>query len=243
MTMSRRRDATGAAEAAFRRLRDELSLQGGALPALAVLVTSARRGEGRTSVAVGLARAFARTSPGSVVLADFDLLQPSLHRLFDRPAGPGVSEVLRGEVPLESALSPVAGGALLLLRAGAGSEDVGPLLGSAAMVQLMSDLRARAKTVILDSTPVASGPEVHAAAALADGVVLVVRADRTIEREARAACARLRAAGANVVGVVLNAGREQKGGAAALPLHRPAPRRDAVATAEPASRTPGKPSA
>ena len=46
-------------EEAFARLRDEIWVRsGGALPRV-VLVASARRGEGRTSVAAGLGRALA----------------------------------------------------------------------------------------------------------------------------------------------------------------------------------------
>jgi capsular exopolysaccharide synthesis family protein len=236
MTMSRHRRSAQVAEASFRRLRDEICLQAGGPVAQVILVASARRGEGRTTVAWGLARAFARTGSGSVVLADFDLLQPSLSRLLGAASSPGISDVLRGTASPDEALLATAEGSLRLLPAGAQSEDAGLLLASPAMARLLSELRGRSSTVILDSVPVEEGTVVQTIAGHADAAVLVVRANRTLEQDARAAAARLRAAGVDLLGVVLNASRDAASRALPLPAEGSARRRATPATAEPASR-------
>jgi Mrp family chromosome partitioning ATPase len=58
-------------------------------------VTSPRRGDGASTVAVQLAVAAARSNVGSVLLVDADLTRPSLQRVFKLPAQPGFSDVLR----------------------------------------------------------------------------------------------------------------------------------------------------
>jgi receptor protein-tyrosine kinase len=69
-----------------------------------VVVTSARPEDGKSSVVAHLATALAR-SGAWVVAVEADVHRPSLHRLLDvRAAGPGLTEVLRGDISAEDAL-------------------------------------------------------------------------------------------------------------------------------------------
>jgi Mrp family chromosome partitioning ATPase len=62
---------------------------------------------------------------------------------------------------------------------------------------------------VLDSPPVQAGALACTLAAVADGALLVVRAGRTLEREAKQACDRLASVqGATILGLVLNDVRE-----------------------------------
>ena len=69
-----------------------------------VMITSAVGGEGKTSLASHLATSLARSGLRTLLI-DADLRSPSIHRLFDLPLGPGLSEVLRGEVDLADAIA------------------------------------------------------------------------------------------------------------------------------------------
>jgi Mrp family chromosome partitioning ATPase len=124
---------------------------------------------------------------------------------------------LRGKTKATAARQPVEGGAISLLAAGAESQDAIPLLGSPGFAALLSELRSQTM-VVVDAAPLESGPEAEILAAAADGVVLVVCADRTTEQEAQLAAARLSAAaGGPLLGVVLNQARRGEmllGGAA-----------------------------
>jgi succinoglycan biosynthesis transport protein ExoP len=204
--------------AAFDNLRDGICLRIGGLPKV-VVVTSARRGEGRSSIAAGLACAFARIGDRPVVLADFDFRRPALHAAFGCPIAPGASDILRGGAELAAALQPVESGTVLLLSAGGGSQDAIALMSSPAFAALLAELQSRSVAVI-DAPPLESGAEMEILAPAASAVVLVICADRTAEREAQAAVARLSAAGgAPLLGVVLNQARRGdatlSGGAAA----------------------------
>lgn len=72
-----------------------------------VVVTSARPEDGKSSVVAHLSTALAR-SGAWVVAVEADVHRPSLHRLLDvRADGPGLTEVLRGDVAAGDALVSV----------------------------------------------------------------------------------------------------------------------------------------
>jgi len=60
-----------------------------------ILITSAGPGEGKSTVAAGVARAIARSGRTSVVLIDVDHLRPSVHRMFGVDNYRGLGEFLR----------------------------------------------------------------------------------------------------------------------------------------------------
>lgn len=201
--------ANGEGEEVYARLRDEIWVRcGGSFPGI-ILAASAQRGEGRTSVVAELARSVAEALPrGAVLAVDADLRSPGLHRWFGAEVSPGLGDVLAGEVGVEAAITAREGEKVALLPAGDPSRSACLLVASEAMRQLLSSLRERASVVILDSPPMESGPEVRALAAMADRVLVVVRADSTASGDAQNMCEALRRAGSDrVMGVVLNDAR------------------------------------
>ena len=73
-----------------------------------IMITSAVGGEAKTSLAGHLAVSLAR-SGRKTLLIDGDLRNPAVYQLFNVAAGPGLSELLRGEVQLSEALCPAEG--------------------------------------------------------------------------------------------------------------------------------------
>jgi Mrp family chromosome partitioning ATPase len=71
-----------------------------------VLVASAVEGEGKSTTAANLAVAFANAGR-RVVLVDLDFRRPSLHRFFNVPAQPGLTDAVRRSVPLADVVSRV----------------------------------------------------------------------------------------------------------------------------------------
>jgi len=206
MRTHRRAKASVSAGDVYARLRDEIWVRsGGALPGT-LLVSSARRGEGRTSVVVGLARALEdAVSDGAVVLVDSDLRAPRLHEVLGTSAAPGLSDVLAGRSDLDAALQRVDSGRILLLPAGEHAENACMLIASDRMSKLVDELRSRAAIVIFDSPPTERAAEVASLAAMADRILLVVRSDRTEREAALEACGQLCGADkGRILGVVLN---------------------------------------
>ena len=86
----------------FRRLRTNI-LASGVSGAQVVLLTSAKRGEGKSTVSGNLAVTVAQ-SGREVVVVDCDLRLPTVHKLFDLPNKRGLTNVLAGEVSVDEAI-------------------------------------------------------------------------------------------------------------------------------------------
>ena len=85
-----------------------------------VMVSSALKGEGKTLVSSHLAISMAMAG-FKTLLIDADLRCPSLHRLFDLPSSPGLNDLLRDQVDLESVLYSERVPGLSVIPAGHGT--------------------------------------------------------------------------------------------------------------------------
>ena len=94
---------TSAADA-FRAVRTRLRYAHPDRDLRSVLVTSANRGEGKSTVAWQLARVVAIQRNRSVLVLECDLRRPMLARAHGLRAAPGLVEVLGGNVPLSTAV-------------------------------------------------------------------------------------------------------------------------------------------
>lgn len=202
------REDRGRAES-VRQLRTNLgSLRVGQGPpsrAVVVLVTSALRGEGKTTTALDLARSFARAGE-RVLLVEADLRRPVLAKALRVEPVPGLSEVLTGRVELATALRQGADG-LDLLPAGSVPPDPAELLGSDRMATLVATLRSGYDRVLVDTPPVLPVTDAVVCSAFADGVLLVVRWGRTRRAEVSEASRLLGRGRATLLGCVLDGRR------------------------------------
>lgn len=194
-----------AAQLGFVRLRDEICLRAKGGEGQLLVVTSARHGEGRTLVSRGLAEAFGGEADGAeTILVDFDLRHPGIHTRFGLPAAPGVSDCLRGAAEVIEALHPVLPGSLSVLPAGTRSLGATRHMSAPGMSALLKVLRELRATVIIDSPPLEEGIAAQLLASAADAVLLVARSNRTERADLQAAARDLTAAGAVLLGVVVN---------------------------------------
>lgn len=167
-----------------------------------LLVTSARQGEGVTTIARRIALGVSH-SAGDAIVVDTDLrARPT----GARPGLPdaGLAEAIGHGTPLSRLIRKPFHGRLHGLAAGRGAESPTALLASTAFVDVLAELRDRYPWVILDGPPVTLHPETTLLARAADGVVLVVRAEDTRSQVAAQAERTLSRAGANLLGAVLN---------------------------------------
>ncbi len=139
----------------FRILRDGLSFTALRDNPRVVLITSAAPGEGKTRVAVGLARAVAITG-SRVVLVEADLHRPMVVRTLRLEAGGrGLTNALVGGADLSKLIRPVPGvPGLSVLSSGPLTLNVAELLRSASMGIVLSELAAEYDYVILDGPPI-----------------------------------------------------------------------------------------
>lgn len=175
-----------------------------------VLLTSPEAGDGKTTVAFGLA-ACAATSGDRVLVVEADVRQPSLDAVVE--AGPaGLSTVLAGRARLDEALVSVevttggdgVGGSVDLLLAGPAPANPTRLFESEEMEKLLSKAEERYDLVVIDTPPATILPDAVPLTAWVDGVVVVAglgqdKRERLVELRER-----LRQVGAPLVGAIAN---------------------------------------
>jgi len=199
-------EVRGRAES-IRQLRTNLAfLRGAGQPATGadvVVVTSALGGEGKTTTALDLARSTAEAGE-RVLLVEADLRRPTLGTALGLASGPGLSDVLAGQVEVAAAVRPGGVDGLSVLPAGSVPPNPAELLSSPRMADVVAALRSGFDRVLLDATPLLPVTDAVVCAGLADGVLLVVRWGRTSRDEVSEAVTMLEQVHAPVLGSVLN---------------------------------------
>lgn len=200
---SRAARANGASEDA-RRLRSTLMhVTKAATEPITLVVASAVPGEGKTSIALGLADAFGESGQ-RVLLIDGDLRRPQLAQAAGVDGSAGLTDVLTGGASLAQTIRRDATTGIDILAAGAVPSNPGELLASPQMRETIEQARASHDIVLIDSAPLLSTADASTLGEMSDGVVVVARAGATRKSHLASALSSLRNAGANVLGVVLN---------------------------------------
>ncbi len=170
-----------------------------------IVVTSSVPGEGKTTVAVSLARIAARGGL-KVVLVDGDLRRPSVGKAvgLSEELETGLVDVLTNKAPMEECLhkDPLSGAKIIPCVATSVSPS--DILASRAMQNVISGLRETFDLVIIDSAPLLPVHDTRILSTFADAVLLVVRWEKTPRDAAVIAMRILNDGHAPVVGVALN---------------------------------------
>lgn len=189
------------------RTRTGDRLKQSACPVL--LVTSAVPGEGKTTVAVNLAEAFAKKKY-RVVLIDGDLRNPSVLKCIGLPErkGRGIISVLKGQVDVREALLDYRDLPLQILPGTGSVQNPAGFLRSSRMKTLLHVLKEEADLLIIDTPPCGILSDAALFGGLADGAVLVVRQGSTKDREVQRALEFFEDSQIPVCGYVLNGVQE-----------------------------------
>jgi polysaccharide biosynthesis transport protein len=187
---------------AIRNLYTGLLLSGGEQPPKTILVASALPKEGKTSIALSLARMLASTGH-SVVLVDCDLRRPTTHKAFGVHSQPGLIEVLLGRSSVEGILATDPCSGARLVPAGEPVPNPVDLLGSPQMKRFLAWLAEGHDLVILDSPPVLAVSDARVLARMVDQTLFLVRWVDTRRERAIAGWRQLVEAGGKVAGVAL----------------------------------------
>jgi capsular exopolysaccharide synthesis family protein len=205
---------TQAALEPFRILRNGLDFLAVAGDVRVVMVTSAMPGEGKSTVAAGLARAAALAGHG-VILVEADLRRPTFHEQFELgPDARGLTNALVGGGSARELLHPILDGVggLSVLPSGPLPPNSAELLRSPAMDTVLRELSEHADLVILDAPPLL--PVADAQVLLdqphIDACLVVGRAFKTTRDEIRRARSVLERHRLSNIGLVVNGLRESE---------------------------------
>jgi capsular exopolysaccharide synthesis family protein len=185
----------------FRRLKTLLMNQT-EVNAQVIVVTSPGAREGKSAISINLALTFAANENEKTLLVDADLRRPSQADKLQPPPKLGMSEILDGRAELDHAVISLEDSPLEVLPAGGSVSDPVELISSEAAKSLFAELRRRYQRIIVDTPPIIPFTDADAIGALADGVLLVVRAGATPVSGYQQAVSAVTSA--KVLGAVLN---------------------------------------
>lgn len=145
-----------------------------------VLITSAMKGEGKTSTSANIAYTLARDLDEPTLVIDCDFKCPNLHRVLGLNQAPGVAEYFSGTNRLlESCLQKIPDLPLWCMTVG----DVGrypvPLAKLQNLSSMLELMTSRYRFIILDAPPVLPLADVNVLTGLAQIVLMVVRSGVT----------------------------------------------------------------
>ncbi len=177
------------------------NIQMAVTPLKSVMVTSAVTGEGKTTLAMGLALSAAR-SQQRVLLIDADLRNPTLHEQLGLSNVKGLTALLASaEMPLPVNVS-LGGAQVDILPAGPLSHDPVRLLNSHRMKELTAEFERQYDLVVFDTSAVLGRVDALQIASLCKGVVLVSRLDQITQADLTQATTLL--SRVNALGIVAN---------------------------------------
>lgn len=168
-----------------------------------LLVTSSVPGDGKSLTATNLAITMAMGG-ARVLLIDADLRKGALQKRLDITADTGLTEVFLQGTDWRKAVKPTAVENLFLLPRGMHTQRSSEFFIGPLMEKLLKETAEAYEYVVIDTAPVMAADDVTSLAPRVDGVLFVVRAEKTSARVARAALTMLYQRKANVLGLVFN---------------------------------------
>lgn len=187
----------------FRSLRTSLLLSRLGVKVKVIAITSAMPDEGKTTTAVCLMRVMAMAGD-RVILIDGDLRKRAVSRAIagDEP-DVGLLEVLAGTATLEQAVRVDERSGAHYLPVANSSYTPKDVFGTAAMDQLLDQLRAQYDYVVIDTAPVLPVADTRVIASKVDVVALLVRWRKSPANATLAGLKLLQAANAHIAGAAL----------------------------------------
>ena len=196
-------DPKSPAAEAYRSLRTSIQFAGLDHKCRTVVVTSSSPGEGKSTTVANFGVVSAQAG-SRVLVVDSDLRRPTLHRIFGLGNARGLSTALLEELPFADVAQATAIPNLSVLTSGPLPPNPAELVGSLRMRECLEAAAGDFALVLLDSPPIVSVADALALSAIADGVVLVVRAGKIPHEVVRRAVVQIESVKGRILGVLMN---------------------------------------
>ena len=198
-----RQDKDRMATEAVRALYSSMKIGPASSGGRVFLITSTRPSEGKTFVATNLALLFSQHAE-RVLVIDADLRLPNVGPSLGFAGDGGLSRWFNGEMTLDEAIVRDVAPGLDVLPVGVSCRNPTQVINHPRFSELLDELRSKYDRVFIDSPPVGAVSDALHLIPKVDGVIYVVRFNLVSLRNAVSCLARLREAGAPLLGVVLN---------------------------------------
>ena len=186
---------------AFQTLRASLTYFNIDHPLSTLVVSSAAQQDGKTTVAINLAIAYA-LDERDVILVDADLRRPQIASRLGKDVSVGLDAVLVGERTLEEALVDVDAGAgrLRILPGTTPPPNPAVLLGSQRMRSLLAELAEQSDIVVIDTPALLAVSDAIPLINQAAGSILVAKLNRTTKDAVQRTSQVISASGGTLLG-------------------------------------------
>jgi polysaccharide biosynthesis transport protein len=199
----------------IRRMRIGVENTIGPLPSKVIIVTSTEPGEGKSTLSISVARAFA-SSGRSTILIDSDFRHPSVAKLTGFHSRGNLIELLpeiKPDYNLGNIVETELDSNLSTLTTTATTKQASDVLvGSAQFLDLITAARSQFEFVIVDCPPIGYVVDAKIVSRNADLVLYVVKQNSTSQQDAVSGLRQMVGAGQAPVALVLNNVRDILGG-------------------------------
>ena len=167
-----------------------------------VAVTSAIKGEGKTTTVINLGYTLARDFGKRVLLLDCDFIFPELQYFSEPPSQYGLVDCFRDNIPVEEAMTSFTDIPCWIMPAGDFGLGSTELLKTGPLERVLSQLREKFDYILINAPPILPVATMNVLERHTDLLLLVVRANMTSQQVVKRALDSLRAS--NPIHVVLN---------------------------------------
>lgn len=189
----------------FKRIYLNLARSRGRSLPKTLMITSSTRGEGKTTTSACLGITLAREHRQRVLLVDFDLRSPALHRALGMPSSSwGLSQMLTQQSFDERFVRQTALGNLDFLSAGKSERPAAEIVEQDAVEWFLREAASRYDLVVLDTAPNLAVPDPLIIGRCVEGVLYVIKAGATVRKAAEYGVKVQREARDNLLGVLMN---------------------------------------
>ena len=168
-----------------------------------LVVCSANQREGKTTSVIYLGTTMAQSGQRTLLI-DSDMRRPRLHKSTGVALTPGLSNLLIGDDDYDALIKPTEVKDLFVLPCGPTPPNPAELLLTKRFEIVLGELAKRFDRIILDSPPIQPVTDAIVLSKRVDGVILVVRASKTMRDELRRSARMIRDVGGAIVGVIVN---------------------------------------
>jgi len=167
-----------------------------------VAVTSAIKGEGKTTTVINLGFTLARDFGKRVLLLDCDFVCPELKHFSETPIKYGLADCCRGDIPVEEGMTSFTDIPCWIMPEGGIGPGSSELLKTGPLERVLAQLREKFDYILLNAPPILPVATMNVLERHTDLLLLVVRANLTAQDVVKRAVRSLRAS--NPIHVVLN---------------------------------------
>ncbi|PGX10503.1 CpsD/CapB family tyrosine-protein kinase [Bacillus sp. AFS033286] len=174
-----------------------------------IMVTSANPGDGKTMTVSNLAVVFGQQGK-KVLVIGADLRKPSIQDLFAVHNSNGLTNVLSGQANIIQCIQKTDIENVYVMASGPIPPNPAELLGNRVMDEVLLEAYNMFDIVLIDTPPVLAVTDAQILANKCDGIILVVRSEKTEKDKIVKTKQLLDKASGKILGVVLNDKKEEQ---------------------------------